>query len=169
MGPFFFWRWRSQFLSQVDLRSARMLLGEVSQHRQLEHLTLERFHHEDKPQQDSRQCDDHIDHRDQERPEQRDEKNGKSGEPERGAQHNDRTRKQQALDGMETHKPILPVGVDEQKHNRGHEGEISQSARKIYGQRPNLAFNARFRPARSFPSASPSAFPSAPPSAPPCA
>lgn len=110
-----------------------MLLGKISQYRQLEHLTLEGLHHEDKPKDKSRQSDNYVNYRDQERPEKRDKKNHQSGKPESSTQRNDRTAQQQRLDGMETHKPILSVRVDQQKHNRGHEREISQRARKIYG------------------------------------
>ena len=109
-----------------------MVLGKISQYRQLEHLTLEGLHHEDKPKENSRQSDNYVNYRDQERPEKRDKKNHQSGKPQSSAQSNDRAAKQQRLDGMETQKAILSVRVDHQKHNCRHEREISQRARKIY-------------------------------------
>lgn len=126
-----------------------MPFGKVSQYRQLEHFALKRFHHENNPQQHSREPNDDIHQCDHQGPQNRNEENDKSGKPEHRTQHNDCAAKQQGLDRMESHKTILPVRVHEQKQHRGHKREISKRTGKVYGKRSNFAFNSGFGPHRS--------------------
>ena len=122
----------------------RLLSGEIAEPWELKHLSLKRLDHQNQPDHNSGKAYHHRDQQYQQGAKDRDNEEDNAGEFESDRRQNFRAAQQEGLDGVEAHKTVFFIRLDEQEDNRRDEGDICQHARNVFGKNTDGAMRARF-------------------------
>jgi len=110
---------------------------EIAEDRKTEGLVPQGFHHENEPDDDGSDRQQHGRYCDQERSDDRDEVENHRGKFQCRRNEQQQRPKKQTLNGMKADKAVLLIRINQQKDDGGDERKVGKGSQNIRWQRPD--------------------------------